>query len=242
MLNGAKTKYIIFSTTKIKQNFLQDFEYSFDLNNDQVEKVDNWKVLGMIFQENLSWEKRIDQILCTCYKKLFVLKKIKRFAPQKIRKHLAEALIISKIDYGNIIYSNASQNSLMRLQKLLKATCSFVNGRYSNSLDVILLGWLPINERIDFCIIKLAHKALYVTQFPSHLKLSFKKLSQNLRNKDEFLTNNYDKNSNTFIAKARILFNNLPYQMRSKSNFKSFSREVKKRFLDQAQAKCFQRH
>ena len=40
-LNGAKTKYIIFSTTKIKQNFLQDFEYSFDLNNDKVEKVDN---------------------------------------------------------------------------------------------------------------------------------------------------------------------------------------------------------
>ena len=75
LLNGAKTKYIIFSTTKIKQNFLQDFEYSFDLNNDKVEKVDNWKVLGMIFQENLSWEKHIDQLICSCYKKLFVLKK-----------------------------------------------------------------------------------------------------------------------------------------------------------------------
>ena len=57
LLNSAKTKYIIFSTTKIKQNFLQDFEYSFDLSNDKVEKTGNWKVLGMIFQENLSWEK-----------------------------------------------------------------------------------------------------------------------------------------------------------------------------------------
>ena len=138
----------------------------------------------MIFQENLCWEKHIDQQICTCYKKLFVLKKISQFAPQKTRKHLAEALIISKIDYRNIIYSNASQNSLMRLQKLLKATCSFVNGPYINSLDVILLGWLPINKRIDFCIIKLAYKALYVTSFWSYLKLSFKKLSRNLRNKD----------------------------------------------------------
>ena len=50
LLNGAKTKYITFSTTKIKQNFLQDFEYSFDLNNDKVEKVCHWKVLAMIFQ------------------------------------------------------------------------------------------------------------------------------------------------------------------------------------------------
>ena len=141
------------------------------------------------------------------------VKKIKRFAPQEARKHLAETLIISKIDYGNIIYSNASQKSLIRLQKLLKETCFFVNGRYSNSLDVILPGWLPISERIDFCIIKLAHKALYVTPFPSYLKLSFKKLSRYLRNKDEFLINNYDKNSNTFIGRARILFNNIPYQI-----------------------------
>ena len=93
------------------------------------------------------------------------------------RKHLAEALIISKIGNGNIIYSNALQNSLLRLQKLLKVTCSFVNGRCSNSLDVILLGWLPISERIDFCIMKLAHKDLYVTSFLSYVKLSFKKLS-----------------------------------------------------------------
>ena len=124
----------------------------------------------------------------------------------------------------------------------MKATCSFVNGRYSNWLDGILLGWLPINERIDFCIIKLAHKALHVASFPSYQKLSFKKLSRNLRNKDAFLINNFDKNSNTFIGKARIFFNNLPYPIRSISSFKMFSREVKKYLLDQAQAKYFQRH
>ena len=171
-----------------------------------------------------------------------MLKKIRRFAPQKTRKHLAEALIIVEIDYESIIYSNASQNSLIHIQKLLKATCSFVNGRYSNSLRVVLLGCLPINKRIDFCIIKLAHKSLYVTSFPSYLKVSFKKLGRYLRNKDEFLINNYDKNSNTFIGKARTLFNNLPDQIRSISSFKSFSREVKKYLLNQAQAKYFQCH
>ena len=50
------------------------------------------------------------------------------------------------------------------------------------------------------------------------------------------------KNSNTFIGKARILFKDLTYQIRSISNFKSFSREVKKYLLDQAQLKCFQHH
>ena len=49
----------------------------------------------------------------------------------------------------------------MRLQKLLKISSSFVNGRYSNSLDVILLGWLPISERIDTYTITLAHEAIH---------------------------------------------------------------------------------
>ena len=78
--------------------------------------------------------------------------KRKQFAPQKTKKHLAEILIISKIVYEKIIYSNASQ-VIVRIQKLLKATCSFVKGRFSNS-HVILLGCLPISERIDVCIIK----------------------------------------------------------------------------------------
>ena len=168
------------------------------------------------------------------------VKKVKRFVPQKTRKYLAEFPIISKIDYGNIIYSNASQNSVIRLQKLLKVTCCFVNGPYSNSLDVILLIWLPISERIDFSIINLTHRAF--TPCPSYLKLSFKKLSRYLRKKDEFLINNYDKNSNTFIEKARALFNNLPYQIQLISSFKSFSREVRKYLLNQVQIKYFQRH
>ena len=103
----------------------------------------------------------------------------------------------------------------MWLQNLLKATCFIGNGRYSNSLNAILLGWLPINKLIDFYIIKLARKALHVTSLPSHLKLSFKKLCRHLRNRDAVLINKYDKNSNTFNGKARIFFNNLPYQVRS---------------------------
>ena len=164
-------------------NDLQDIDPADPVNTCQYADVttqyEHFKI-SQIRQTIQNPQKRLDN-----YKKLFVLKKIKRFAPQKSRKHLAEGLIISKIDYGNIIYSNASQNSLIRLQKLLKVTRSFVNGRNSNSLNVILLGCLPINERIDFRIIKLAHKAFYVTPFPSYLKLSFKKLPQYLRNKDK---------------------------------------------------------
>ena len=44
-LYDATTKYIIFFPTKIKQNFLQDFEYSIDPNNNKVEKLKTGKSL-----------------------------------------------------------------------------------------------------------------------------------------------------------------------------------------------------
>ena len=140
--------------------------------------------------------------------------------------------------------SNKCESFLLKCSRCLGMPSHVYGNEYSRTFatDVILLGWLPIGERIDFCIIKLAHKALCVTSFPSYLKLSFKKLSRYLRNKDEFLINNYYKNNNTFIGKARILFNNLPYQIRSISSFESFSRKVKKHLFDEAQAKYFQRH
>ena len=68
-----------------------------DLNNDKVEKVNNWEVLGMIFQENLFGEKHIDQLICTCNKKLFVLKKINRFASH--HKNLEN---ITRMHYKNV--------------------------------------------------------------------------------------------------------------------------------------------
>ena len=114
---------------------------------------------------------------------------------------------------------------------------------FSHVRDRCNLAWLVTYRwKNRFLHNKIAHKALCVTSFPSYLKLSFKKLSRYLRNKDEFLINNYYKNNNTFIGKARILFNNLPYQIRSISSFESFSRKVKKHLFDQAQAKYFQRH
>ena len=45
------------------------------------------------------------------------LKLLKRYIPYKLRKTLAEALILSKIDYGRVVYQNVPKFLIKRLQK-----------------------------------------------------------------------------------------------------------------------------
>ena len=121
-------------------------------------------------------------------------------------------------------------------------TCSFVTGLYSNTLDMINLGWLPITERINFSTIKLAHRTIYVDSFPAYLKILFKSATRNLRsNSDTHFLNHYG-NIKTFRGKSSTLFNELPLKIRSNEKYGSFSKTLKSYLLDQAQAVYLHRH
>ena len=74
---------------------------------------------------------------------------------------LAESLILSKLNYGVVLYKNARPYFIKRIQRLQNAAAGYVLMRHSNEKDVISLNWLLIIELIDFKISKLAHKALY---------------------------------------------------------------------------------
>jgi hypothetical protein len=84
------------------------------------------------------------------------------FTTFTLRKHLAESLIISRLDFSDIVFYPLTEHLLNRLQRIQYSAASFVTGRYVNSIESILkLGWLPMRERRDWHILKAAHKALY---------------------------------------------------------------------------------
>ena len=75
----------------------------------------------------------------------------------KVRKALAEVLILSKIHF-NAVYGQLPKYLINRLQRVQNTTAGYVYGCYSKMLDVINLNWLPIEENIEMNTIKLAHK------------------------------------------------------------------------------------
>ena len=147
------------------------------------------KILGIKIEQHLTWEENVINVIKSSYHTtLRPLKLLKRYTPYKLRKTLAEALILSKIDYGGVVYQNVPKFLIKRLQKVQTIFSGYVLNLDAKECDVIKLGWLPIIERFEFNTTTLAFKALHCPEWPDYLPLKFRKSSYRvaLRNSDDY--------------------------------------------------------
>ena len=56
-------------------------------SNTELERVTEWKLLGLTIDENLTLNNHISKILKDSYLHLSILKNLKRYTSQSIRKH-----------------------------------------------------------------------------------------------------------------------------------------------------------
>ena len=128
-------------------------------------------------------DNHIKHTVSGCYATLSILRKLKYIAKYELRKQLAETLILSKLDYADLVFYPLPQFLLRRLQRVQFAAASFVLGHYvKNFRDVRKIGWLPINERRDLNVLKSCFKALHNTEtWPDYLKIIKQECRKELR-------------------------------------------------------------
>ena len=109
-------------------------------------------------------------------------KTLKNFAGYRLRKHLVESLVLSKLDYCDTVYYPLPEFQLKRLQRVQLVAASFVLNRYVNDInDIVKIGWLPVRQRRDFHVRKLVYQALYSPSWPSYVPLDTVKHLRSLR-------------------------------------------------------------
>ena len=120
---------------------------------------------------------------------------------------------------------------LKRLQKDQNATAGFATGKFAKVNDVITLGWLPIKERIEFSLGKLAYNALKNDKWPGYLPLQIKKATRVLRsNTDGALKLEHSSIEDSFQYAAKF-FNSLPENLKS-LDFKNYKKSLKNILLE----------
>ena len=163
-LNPDKTKIVIFSTPQLARIYnLAEQSVKLTVSGQTLERVCSTRLLGTEFQENLKWNNEINLKIHSCYRCLSVLRKRKNLALFKVRKQLAETLILSRIDHNDVVSNPIRDYLIKRLQRVQLAVAGFVMGRFVDMADILTLGWPPIDERRDFNLSKLIFKALYMT-------------------------------------------------------------------------------
>ena len=103
-----------------------------------LEHVHSIKLLGVQMTDTLRWDDHVEYLASSCYGVLISLRKIKNFTNYHLRKHLVECLVLSRLDFNDIIFYPITDCLLKRLQRIQFAAASFVFGRYVNNIDSIL--------------------------------------------------------------------------------------------------------
>ena len=239
--NALKTKYIICSTKRLATiHNLNHHEPSVVMHDQKLKRETVCSLLGVHIDQHLSWNDQLNDIISSCYSKLATLRKLKHFANFKLRKHLVESLILSKIDYNDCIF-NLNETQMKKLQRLQLSACSFVYKRYAKMKDILNLKWLPIKERREFNTLKLTYKAMNMENWPITSSLATKNTKRGLRTEGELLLET-SKVGLTFQATSSILFNDLPINIRSirsMDSYSTFCNKTKQYLADKAFARNF---
>ena len=234
LFNSEKLQFIIFFSSRLSKQLGTDRSYLIRSSGLSIEQKHNVKLLGILFDENLTWNDQINRIIKSSYGTLRALRNFSRFTPYHVRKTLAEALILSRLNYGSAVFAQIPKYLIRRLQKMQNVTAGYVLSHYAVTKDVVDLKWLPIKELFEWNTVKLVHKSKFDSKHPQYLKVDFHIPRRNVRpeNQEPLVTPGETK---TFQAQAQV-FDNLPKNLKTLKDYEKFSEETKKFYLDQALA------
>ena len=142
VLNTGKTKFMLISSNQLSaRHKLKDEQLQICCNNTELERVTEWKLLGLAIDENLTLNNYISKMLKDSYSHACILKKLKRYTSHSVRKQLVESLIFSRLDYWSNLFMDLPQYQVRIMIKLQKSCASFVKGKLCSIEDVVSLKW-----------------------------------------------------------------------------------------------------
>ena len=116
-LNCKKTKYCAFGMrSNVEKSKTQNLVLS--LNNQILDKVCSYKYLGFALDEHLNFNKHITDLKQLLSHKLYLLSKIRRYITVEASINIFKTMILSLIEYGDIIYNGTSESNLNDIEKL----------------------------------------------------------------------------------------------------------------------------
>ena len=125
MLNDDKTKFLLVGS-KVQTSKLIKSDIS--VGDQYAQWCFSCKNLGVWIDRSLSLENQIHQVCMSACKQIFIIHKICPLITQDAAQTLEQALVTSKLDYGNALYFGISKSLLHKLQLVQNATARLVCG------------------------------------------------------------------------------------------------------------------
>lgn len=183
----SKTQCIIFN--KKKNNLLHNIH----INNIPAAYTNNVCILGMIFDSKFTWTPHLQKLKKSCNNKMKIIKTLSHFTWGAEKNSLIliyKALILSKIDYGSIIYNSAKSNIKQILNPIHNEAIRRAIGAFRTSpIDSILClsGEPPLQIRRNRNILKYVTKKLRYPHQSTYKLFKFPTQLNNLKEPESII-------------------------------------------------------
>ena len=119
MVNSKKCEVLFIGThqrLKKAHDLLDDCHIYIDGN--EIKKVESCKYLGVIIDQNLSWNTQVDYVKKKVIKSMYLLKRLRPYINQITALLFYKSVIQCQFDYCSTVWTNASKSYLSQLQTL----------------------------------------------------------------------------------------------------------------------------
>ena len=134
-ISKNKTKCMLFTKRRVVET------PELKIGNEIIPNVREQKFLGLTWDRKMTWIPHIRNLKESCRKSLNLLGFVsnrKWGADRKMLENLYNALILSKLDYGNTLYSTASETALKKLNPIQNQAMRIITGAFRSSPIVSL--------------------------------------------------------------------------------------------------------
>ena len=117
--------------------------------NDHIIPSDSVKMLGVYFDKDLSMKIHINKLLQMSFASLRKIRSSKNYLNQESLKTLVSALILSRMDYRNIVLMGLLNLQSQKIQSIINTTAKLISGarKFDHTTPVLKdLHWLKIKE------------------------------------------------------------------------------------------------
>ena len=232
-LNLTKTEFLII-TSRQRRVYLSD-NPSLTINNFPIEQVSSTKSLGVIIDENLSWNTHIKTVCKKISSTLGLIKRIRDFVPFYTLLNIFNGLVKPQFDYCSLVWDCCSTGLAEKLQKLQnRAARILLSAPYDSSATDLFsrLHWKNLRNQRLFAKAVMMFKILN-GQTPDYLSNKFifrnDTTCYRLRNSDMRLAlpqprTHYVRKSFSYSGAA--LWNSLPTDIRVSKTLGEFKMKL----------------
>ena len=124
-LNPDNTEFIIFGSKRQRDKLKACFPI--DILGNSLCPSDSVKNLGVWFDSDFSLSKHVQNVCKSCFVKLCDFRHVRRFLTHDVSVLVANALVISRLDYCNSLFRSLSKFNLHKLQCIQNSAARIVS-------------------------------------------------------------------------------------------------------------------